>query len=174
MQWKVDDWLRIASNVAVLIGLILIYLEIQNNTFVTRAELIDSGYLQLNEIQRDLVDDGMASVWIKSMEAPTELTAAERVRLNDRFQRLLLLYTRERVFTSLDVYEEWQGIVRATASVFFGNPYGRAFWAVRRESVNPEIAAAVDSILAESQSSNVYADFDLAIQRELERQQLAD
>lgn len=169
MRWNLNEWLRIASNLAVLIGLILIYAEIHNNTFVTRAVLIDSGMVQWSEVQRGFVDEGMAEVWVKAMSSPTDLTAAERARLNERFERLLLLYLRERVFVDFDIYEEWEGIIGATA-FFFTNPYGRAFWAVRREGIDSRMVAAVDRAL-EGLDSDVYAQLDSAIVKELEQQQ---
>jgi len=169
MRWNLNEWLRIASNLAVLVGLALIYAEIQNNTHVTRALLVDSGYSQASDVYSDFVDAGMAEVWTKSITSPSELTMAERAQLNERLESLLILYTRERFFTNLDIYQEWEGIVRTTAGVFLENPYGQAYWSVRRESYNSEIVDAVDRVLAGFPATNVYADFDSAILRELER-----
>lgn len=169
MRWNPSEWLRITSHLAVLIGLVLIYAEIQNNTHVTRAVLIDSGFVQISGLYGDFVDEGMANVWTKAVNEPAELTLAERALLNERLERWLILYTRERYLTNLGIYEEWEGMIPISVGTFFSNPYGRAFWAVRRNTFNPEIASAVDRALAGTGGANVYSEFDSAILTQLEQ-----
>lgn len=158
-----SNWLTVASHLAVLIGLVLIYIEIQQNTLVTRAALVDSGYSQIAELYRSFGEGEMATITIKAMGSPAELSAEERVKYNERLERLLILYGRERFFVQLGIFEEWHGIVNTTAGTFLSNEYGRAYWQVRRAGYNPEITAVVDARLEQLNGRNLYLEFDQAV-----------
>lgn len=80
-QSNVNDILQLAASIGVIIGLILVMYEIrETNKIAENQAAIDMNGLY-NEWTSALMDEGMAELWLKSLETPEDLTRVDLIRL---------------------------------------------------------------------------------------------
>lgn len=144
-------WLSIGANLAILAGLVLVAVELNQNSRLTRTALIAEGSALENQIWTPLATELPGEVIAKAVECPEKLTYADFLALdgfyytsfNDVYREYEL--KREGLFTE----EEWKAEVEAYAYWFLGNDFGRAWWdEVGRFFFEYEFSAYVDEQLA--------------------------
>ena len=85
--------------------------------------------------ERALLGENAAEVWAKALEAPDELTLSERRVIEAYLYSALESWRSTYMLSELGILDsEWQGRVLEETTYIFGNPYGRAWWEVYRES----------------------------------------
>jgi len=73
-----NQWLTLAANFGVLVGIVFLALEIRQNTDHLALQLEFAVPTQkIFEINRDLMDPSVAKILAKSIETPAELTFEE-------------------------------------------------------------------------------------------------
>jgi hypothetical protein len=107
-------------------------------------------------------------MYLKGLYAPAELTVAERFRLNEFYESVLISYSFEYYNYNLGIYAEYTGVPRATSPAIFGAGYGRIWWNVRRKTFNPNIAVVIDKAISELDGANVVLDFDSQIRQQMQ------
>ena len=169
-NWK--DVVELAGITAILIGLVFVYLEIQQNGIVARASLASGTSDQIDSIYQQLSDPQFAAVYSKSLQSPGSLTESERMQLNGYFSRFMPMFGRERILYRLGLWESPDAIVRTFAPTFLATGYGKIWWSVRKETVEPDMAAAIDdAIRAPAERAQIgLAEFDQQILQSLKDQ----
>jgi len=112
---RLHFWLTFLSNVAVLLGILFIVIEIQQNTDAIRNQsslAVNDSLAHLNEAIYS--DPGMADIWNRGRQSLDSLDAVERERfmafLLERFN--LAVYVRELERANAgDVHIDWIGIM---------------------------------------------------------------
>jgi len=66
------------------------------------------------------------------------------------------------------LFVEYDGVPRGLARRFLVNGYGRAWWNVERENLNPRISEVVDHELLKIDSGESWAEHDSRIMQEIE------
>ena len=96
---KLNSWLALGANIGVLIGLIVLIVEIDQNTDMMRGQMLDSrtqsqadrraqNYADdLNEVRTRLIENGL---WPITRDKANELTVHESLVLSDWFAIQLL------------------------------------------------------------------------------------
>ncbi len=79
---KISEWLQVIGSFAVLAGLILVALQIQQNTVLVCAELQSNVSDAWINIDASKQSESFAIVLAKSIVEPQELTAAEILELD--------------------------------------------------------------------------------------------
>lgn len=74
---KLNRWLSVGGNFAVLIGLIVVAYQINLETELARVQLFSDATTAINEFNHALLGDNPTEVVAKSMEDPHSLTTAE-------------------------------------------------------------------------------------------------
>ena len=147
---RLNRWLTLGANVGILAGLILVAVQIQQNSQLVRMQLVNEGNLSSNEIWVSATGEKPLEAIAKSIENPEELTFAEFLVVDlYLFSNMNLLYrsyelAREGIFDAAD----WQSSVEALAPYFIANKFGRIWW--REEAslfFSPEFSAFVDKQL---------------------------
>ena len=112
---KLNIWLTLATNVAVVLGIVFLVVEIQQNTAAIRSQssiAINDSLAHLN--QAIYTDPGFTDIWIRGRESLDSLDPIERERFTAYLlERLnLAVYAREleRANTE-DVHIDWITIV---------------------------------------------------------------
>jgi hypothetical protein len=146
-------WLSFAANLAILVGLVLVAVELNQNSQLTRTALIAEGSALENQIWTPLAGELPGEIIAKAVECPQSLTYADFIALdgflytsfNDVYREYEL--NREGLFTE----EEWKAEVEAYAHWFPGNDFGRTWWdEVGRYFFEPDFSAYVDEQLAKA------------------------
>jgi hypothetical protein len=144
-------WLTLGANLAILAGLVLVAVELNQNSQLTRTALIAEGSALENQIWTPLISELPGEIIAKAAECPQRLTYADFIALdaflytsfNDVYREYEL--NREGLFTE----EEWKAEVEAYTHWFLGNDFGRAWWQeVGRSFFDTVFSKYVDEQLA--------------------------
>lgn len=127
---KLNRWLTLGANVGVVIGLIVLIVELRQNSSLTRAAM----EIELTRVQADLElrmsSPDMSAVWMKSVYHPEDLTLVEikmlegpLVAATQQFDHLMNmqaagLVSRRRV----------EGHIRNSSPFFFGSRFAQQWW----------------------------------------------
>jgi len=127
---KLLNWTFGITNVAVLIGLVLVIVELDQNTTLTRVNLVNESATAENETWITLMGEAPGNIIAMSIECPTELTFADYVvldsymytALNNIYRKYEL--AKEGLFTASD----WQAEVRNYVHWYLDYEFGRVYW----------------------------------------------
>ena len=82
---QVESWISIAANVGVIIGLVLVFIEIKQNTDITRAQIRADYHLHDMALELKMMGDHPIGSWTKAIYSPEELTNEDRAVLDRYF-----------------------------------------------------------------------------------------
>lgn len=128
----VGDWLQISANVGILAGLVIVGLQMKQAADLQKMQILreDTSAYMANEMS--LMGENFTAVWAKSIESPETLTF-EELRLMESYLYNHYVY---RWMGSYRLYQaglldelEWKREVKHDASLVFGSPFGKAWWA---------------------------------------------
>ena len=142
---KISEWLQVIGSFGVLAGLILVALQIQQNTVLVRAELISNDSDAWISIDASKQSERFASVLAKSIVNPQELNAAEILELDGYFFTYIDQLIRDRELYDLGVFDNpMESLVRGSLSDYFGNEFARAWWAETKWKFSLDIVETID------------------------------
>ena len=143
---KLGQWLQVGANIGILAGLVLVALQIQQNSELTRAALFSQHQEAWSNIDRSLQSEEFSVTLAKADAEPEGLTDAEMLEMHG------YLYSHMEQFLRLYLLHQ-QGIFKAHPEVMmgyrvpriFGNRFGAAWWAENKGNFNSEIVQMIDS-----------------------------
>lgn len=92
---RINSWISLGANVAVLLGLIFVGLEVRNSRAAAEAQAADGiadGFLQLNLIS--IGDSAAARIWDTGLREPASLTDVEAFQFSMHMRALFNQFTR--------------------------------------------------------------------------------
>ncbi|MBV1930837.1 MAG: hypothetical protein KUG71_03895 [Porticoccaceae bacterium] len=157
---RLSSWLTVGANVGILAGLILVAVQIEQNSELVRMQLVNDGNLASNQLWVSATGEKPLEALAKSIENPEELTFAEFLVVDlFLFSNMNLLYrnyelAREGIFDE----NEWQASVEALAPYFIANKFGRIWWREEASAFfSPEFSAFVNKQLEEEGAMDTQA-----------------
>ncbi len=155
---KISEWLQVIGSFGVFAGLILVALQIQQNTVLVRAELRSNASDAWISIDASKQSENFASVLAKSIVNPQELTAAEILELDGYLFTYIDQLDRDHDLYNLGVFDTPpEALVRGSLSDYFGNEFARAWWAETKWKFDTDI---VDAIEREMENISVSQDVE--------------
>ena len=159
---KFGYWLQIGANVGILAGLILVGLQINQNTELTRMSIFSAeqdGYLSMGGVQSG---ETLAVAWAKAIDEPESLTTAEMVQLAGYLENMLVQLSRRASLHLLGLYEESaQQQIEWLIDDYFGNAFARAWWQERKKTWKwRRLGSAVDRAIAALDDNKQSQEFD--------------
>ena len=150
LEWK--HWLQVISNVAILIGVILVVWELRQTQAISRAQLASDGIIAQMELSHTLMGENPGLVLSKACLEPDNLTSEEKTILAATFRSRLLLGARSRSTERIGNFgiDDEQAIRTAFVSVF-NYQYFRDQYSIQRESIPAFYAGIADEVLEESE-----------------------
>ena len=151
---KLSDWLQIAANIGIIAGLLLVGLQLKQNSDLLKTQLLYEESSRLVDLETQVVGETGAEVWAKSISDPENLSLAEQRIM----EALLWSYVEQlrstRLLGQLGLLEdaEWKARVRSDTGFYLGNKYGRAWWASFKEGnsvLAPDLIKEIDFRLSE-------------------------
>jgi hypothetical protein len=128
---RVGRWLTIGANLAVLMGLVFVGMELRESrtaSAIQAADAIADGFLQLNIIS--VTDSTAARVWVVGLQEPERLSDVEAIQFSmhlralfNQFQRVHRLYR-----TQLIPEADW-ALFATEAAWLMSTPGGRSHFA---------------------------------------------
>jgi hypothetical protein len=146
------NWLSIGTNVAVIIGLVLVVLELNQNAELARIGLINDGNATENQLFEALMDDVPRNIIAKSLECPEKLDLPDYVVLDSYLYTGMNLVYRNYELAKEGFFEEsdWKSEVDNYAQWYLSSEFGKAYWEnIGRNYFDEEFSAYVDSVIAQ-------------------------
>lgn len=152
---KINDWLTLVANVAVVGGIVFLAVEIRQNNELLRSESRQS--LIANDIASLTANLDHVDVFAK-LGSGAEMTAEEKLRLS--FMYTIDIRNREfeyfQYMNGLLDEETWlayRGVIQINHSAGIG----KSWWnEVGREIVDPDFAIMVDELLIDAEPNDLY------------------
>jgi len=149
MSSKLNERLQIAGNVGIIIGLLLVGVQLSQNSALLRTQLLfeESGRLMMLETQ--YIGENAAEIWAKSIEDPAGLTLAEQRVMEALLWNVAEQWRATRMLADLGLLEddEWRPRVEADTEFIYSNPYASTWWAIFTSGGSPSLPAdLVDEI----------------------------
>ena len=128
---KISNWIQVAPNIGILAGLILVGLQMQQNTDLLRMQLLKDEATSYLSTESTILGENYAEVYAKSITDPKSMTVAD-MRIEDtmlwshgvfRWSNTYRLYE-----FGLVEEEQWKSEVTRDLPFLYGSPYGRAWW----------------------------------------------
>jgi len=145
------DWMAIGTNVAVVVGLVLVVLELNQNSELARLELVNDHNSMENELILATMESAPKEAIAKSIECPEKLDLSDYVVIDAYlYTGMNLVYrdyelAKEGFFTEKD----WKSEVDNYAHWYLSGEFGTSYWNnVGRNYFDAEFVEYVESVLA--------------------------
>jgi len=164
------SWFQIIGNFGLLAGLVLVGVQIQQNTTAVKAQMLSDQMAASIALRLTIAGESPALAMAKAIDAPDTLTTEELVVLQNLQLANYLYRARNELSVSLGVGSpsSVERGAEASAAEFFGTTYGMAWWELNRDTLwptaAPETAARIANLLDAAGS-----DYQHTSQVELER-----
>ena len=154
---KLANWLQILGNVGLVAGLILVAVQIKQNTDATKAQMISDGLAHYANLFLAIAGEEAASAWSKAIDAPDALSTEEIIVLDQvQFAHYFLTARTEYIaglgYATLATEEaEILSNAGRTVSFFLTNPHGYASYQETQNGrwalATPKTKVAIDALL---------------------------
>ena len=158
---RVNSWLSLIASVGILAGLVLVAVELNQNTDQLRLQLTFQANQKIFENNRDLIGDNPASTIAKSITDPENLTYEEFLAA-DSYVLNLLNEWEDRFF----IYEaglindlDWKRHIDENIYWSLGNRFAQTRWQAFKSTFEPEFAIYVDQALKNIDENSTYRDW---------------
>jgi len=143
-----NHWLTLAANIGVIAGLVLVAVQINQNTQITKAQIANDYYLADMNLELAMMGDDPAISWTKAVYTPNEMNTKDAAILDRYFNYGLVQIQRlEEMYELGLAHEDWQDRINYL-SWHLGNEVGRRWWAHVKDGYPEDFRQRVDEILA--------------------------
>ena len=158
---RVNSWLSFIANVGILAGLVLVAIELNQNTDQLKLQLVFQTTQKLFDNNRDLLGDNPTPAITKSITNPDDLTYEEFLiassfvlnQLNEWEDRFLIYQA------GLISDRDWKRHVDENAGWTLGNRFARRYWRVSSSVFEPEFTKYVDSVITTIDEESTYQEW---------------
>ena len=156
---RLNAWMSLAGNVAVLLGLVALAIEISAATDALRVQVSENTFvMQQERIGAVAENTDLRTMYVKSLLNPSELTPSEAWGITAHLSmRLESINRRFHLYKDGVITEaSWESAL-GSAPYYFSGSVGQLFWSEIKEGYadEPDFVAAIDSSLAESKGKGL-------------------
>jgi hypothetical protein len=142
-------WLELAVNLSVVAGIVLLALEINQNSRIVRAQLESeaaSGWIAIDASKQS---ERFSATLAHAIESPEELSLAEMVELDGYLFTYIDQLSRHRALLELGLVDQpVAAMIDGSIRDFMGNRYAQAWWAETKNKFSRELVGLVDERLS--------------------------
>ena len=146
---RLNTWLTFGANMAVLVGIVFLAVEIRQNSEHLALQLEFQAAQKLFEINRDLQDSNNALIFSKALTQPSNLAVDEGLIASSIVLNLVNEWE-DRYFiyeSGLISDSEWKRHIRENIDWTLGSPFAKLVWLESKSAFEPEFAKYVDTLL---------------------------
>lgn len=148
---NLNRWLSLGANVAVVIGIVFLAIEIRQNTEMTRAQITQSRAETSISLAEMLFNSEYIPAILEKTRNEEPLTYQENVRYTGWLRATLRnldnnMQQAERGLLGEHIPRSSAGALRG---VILSNPVARQYWKASRDTYSDEFALFVDEIVAD-------------------------
>ena len=139
----------------ILAGLILVGVQINQNSDLTRAALFSQYQDSWVSLDQSLQSENFAATKAKVLDTPNELTTAEMLEMHGYMFTFVDQLHRVDGLQKMGVFPaDFRQSLVAAIQDGFGNSYARAWWEVTKGGAAPEVVFLVDEVLAQMSANS--------------------
>lgn len=151
---KINRWLTLAANVGVIAGLVLVAIQINQNTQITKAQIANDYFLADMALELAMMGENPAHSWNKAVYDPDSLTTEDAVVLDRYFNYgLVQIHRLEEMDKMGMAHEGWEERVNYLRW-HLGNEVGRRWWEQVKDGYPEAFRTRVDGILSRGEYSS--------------------
>lgn len=143
--WK--DIAELVGIAAIVASLVFVGMQMKQDRVHARAELGADSFANLASISLEMTSGEFAAVFAKAIEAPGELSTAEKLQVNAYLEAYTYLVLRDCYLEEREVFVECDIIVREYGPRFFGNHYAQSWWKSQNPSDLTFMPGWVDAVI---------------------------
>ena len=152
---KIASWLQIMANIGIVAGLLLVGVQLKQNSDLLKTQLLYEESDRLINIETQVVGENAAAVWAKSITDPKSLTLEEQRIMEAILWSFVEQLRATRMLADLGLLDnnEWHHRVNSDTAYYLANPYALAWWrnfSVGSETLQADLVAAVNARLEEA------------------------
>ena len=152
----ITDWIQILATIGVIVGLILVTIELRQNSRMARADMNSQMLIHQQTLYGALRDPDFALVFGKSLEQPDALLLEEILVMDGYYRDLLGLLIRERQMISRGIFDDdSMYVARQVVSLGLGTEYGQEWWAQNKDGFFRSVVSQIDEALEEAQNGEI-------------------
>jgi hypothetical protein len=160
---KLSNWLQIAANVGIVIGLLLVGVQLKQNSDLLKTQLLYDESRRAVDLETLVVGENGAEAWAKSISDPKNMSLPEQRIMEALLWSFVEQLRSTRLLAELGLLEdeEWRLRVKSESAFYLGNDYGKAWWenySTGNNSLPDDLIAEVNSRLSEV-NNNFTADY---------------
>ena len=145
---KINRWLTLAANVGVIAGLVLVAVQIRQNTEITKAQIANDYFLSDMALELAMMGENPAQAWNKAVYEPDSLTTEDAVVLDRYFNYGLVQIHRLQEMDKMGMaHEGWEERVDYLGW-HLGNEVGKRWWEAVKDGYPEDFRSKVDRLLA--------------------------
>lgn len=155
---RLNSWITLLANVGILVGLVLVAIELNQNTRQLELTLEWQVNQRIVDNNRDLMAASTAELYEKSIIKPEDLSFAEFQAAAGLVLNFLNVWE-DRYFMyehGLIDDQEWKSYVNEDIGYTLGNRFARELWETSKGIYNAELVEYVDDKLKESSTTASY------------------
>ncbi len=144
------DWPRILSNLAIILGLVLVWYELNQNQELSRAQAQMDDSAALQAFEHTLMGDNPAAAIVKARADPTQLSAEEKIIVDSY---VTSIFVRLESYEYVSVFVDWESAVTYDLRKSLNFEYARNWWEREKEygaDWRPRITEMVDDFYSQN------------------------
>lgn len=150
---RINPWLNFAANVGVIAGLVLVAVQINQNTEITKAQIANDYFLADMNLELAMMGDDPASSWVKAVYSPDEITQYDAAVLDRYFNYGVVQILRLQEMHDLGLApDDWKERVNYL-SWHLGNQVGHRWWEYSKDGWPEDLIQNVDKSLERTEYS---------------------
>ncbi len=158
---RVNSWLSLIASVGILAGLVLVAIELNQNTNQLRLQLVFQTTQKLFDNNRDLLGDNPTPAIAKYITNPDDLTYEEFLIANAYVLNLLNEWE-DRFFVyqaGLISDRDWKRHIDENVGWTLGNRFAQKYWQITKSAFEPEFAQYIDQALTNIAENSTYSEW---------------
>lgn len=155
---KLTDWLQVSANIGIVVGLVLVGVQLQQNSDLLKTQLMYEESYRATELETQVIGENAAVVWSKSITDAKSMSLAEQRIMEALLWSFVEQLRGTRMLAELGLLEDadWRARVDSDAAFYLANEYGMAWWTNfindSTSTLPDDLKAAINARLAASDS----------------------
>jgi hypothetical protein len=140
---KFSLWVTSATNVAVLVSVALLVMELRQSAKLAELNLLETRRAAFEQAEIAFLDPSISRVWVKALSDPASMSV-EEIRSMDAYQAINL-FQALRVFElhKAGLIDERSAVeyIQAEFPYVFGTPFAKIWWEQEGQTWSPDFVA---------------------------------
>ena len=150
---RLSSWLQITANIGIIGGLILVALQLQQNSEILQAQMMSAESRSVIDQEMQIVGEQGAAAWVAAMSDPANVSPEQHRIMEAILWSAVESWRHIEELSKLGLADvDAQYRVTEEAPWYFGSVYGRAWWITRRDGsqLSEELKSVIDQAIRDN------------------------